>query len=142
HDQNRILSELGGNTAKARIAAGILLTLPGTPYIYYGEEIGMLGTKPDEFIREPFIWDVDKKDAMQTTWEVPKFSTSSTIIPLSKQKDDMNSMYQFYKKMIHYRNGSKALTLGEIENSNLNISEVVSFLRKYGEEEVLVLNNV
>jgi alpha-amylase len=142
HDQNRILSELGGNPAKARIAAGILLTLPGTPYIYYGEEIGMLGTKPDEFIREPFIWDVDKKDAMQTTWEVPKFSTSSTVTPFNKQKDDDHSMYQFYKKLIHYRNGSKALTQGEIENSNLNISEVVSFIRKSGEEEVLVLNNV
>ncbi len=142
HDQNRILSELGGNPSKARIASGILLTLPGTPYIYYGEEIGMLGTKPDEFIREPFIWDVDKNDAMQTTWEASKFSTSSTVVPLSKQKDDANSMYQFYKKLIHYRNGSKALTQGEIENSNLNISEVVSFIRKSGEEEVLVLNNV
>jgi glycosidase len=142
HDQNRILSELGDNPAKARVAAGILLTLPGTPYIYYGEEIGMLGTKPDEFIREPFLWDVDKKDAMQTTWEVPKFSTASTVTPLSQQEKDDNSMYQFYKKLIHHRNGSKALTQGEIENTNLNISEVVSFIRKSGEEELLVLNNV
>ncbi len=142
HDQNRILNDVGGDLAKAKIAAGILLTLPGTPYLYYGEEIGMLGTKPDEFIREPFIWDVDKKDMMQTSWEVPKFSTTETVQPLSKQKDDTNSMYQFYKKLIHYRNGSKALTLGEIENSNLNITEVVSFIRKYNDEEVLVLNNV
>lgn len=142
HDQNRILSDLGNNTAKARIAAGILLTLPGTPYIYYGEEIGMLGTKPDEFIREPFIWDVDKNEPMQTTWEVPKFSTANTVTPLRLQKEDANSMYQFYKKLIHHRNGSKALTMGEIENSGLNISEVVSFIRKSGEEEVLVLNNV
>ncbi|MBK8291612.1 MAG: hypothetical protein IPK96_12450, partial [Flammeovirgaceae bacterium] len=61
HDQNRIMSELGNDLSKAKVAAGILLTLPGTPYIYYGEEIGMQGLKPDEYIREPFIWDDAKK---------------------------------------------------------------------------------
>jgi glycosidase len=48
HDQNRVMSQLGDDPQKMRIAAGILLTLPGTPYIYYGEEIGMKGSKPDE----------------------------------------------------------------------------------------------
>jgi alpha-amylase len=43
HDQNRIISELGNDLNKAKVAAGILFTLPGTPYIYYGEEIGMQG---------------------------------------------------------------------------------------------------
>nr|HPH47475.1 hypothetical protein [Chryseolinea sp.] len=52
------------------------------------------------------------------------------------------NMFNFYKKLIHYRNGSKALTQGEIENAGLNITEVVSFVRKYEDEEVLVLNNV
>ena len=66
HDQNRILSELGGDQQRMRVAAAIVLTLPGTPYLYYGEEIGMLGLKPDEYIREPFVWNVDKKDEGQT----------------------------------------------------------------------------
>ena len=62
HDQNRILSELGDDESMARVAASILFSLPGTPYVYYGEEIGMKGMKPDEFIREPFLWDEGKND--------------------------------------------------------------------------------
>jgi alpha-amylase len=38
NDQDRIMSELAGNTHKAKLAASLLLTFPGIPYIYYGEE--------------------------------------------------------------------------------------------------------
>ena len=62
HDQNRIMSAVNNNIDKAKMAASLLLTLPGSPYLYYGEEIGMQGKKPDQYIREPFIWDVKAKD--------------------------------------------------------------------------------
>jgi len=140
HDQNRILSELDNNPHKARVAAGILLTLPGTPYIYYGEEIGMLGVKPDEYIREPFLW--DSNDKKQTSWEVPKYSTPEKVTPMAIQKKDPNSLYSFYKKFITYRNASAVLTYGSIENSPLKINELVSFIRKNNNEEVLVIHNV
>ena len=87
----RLLTELKGDQNKARMAASLLLTLPGTPYLYYGEEIGMVGDKlktyedffgPDAYVREPFIWDLDKKDPMQTSWEKPEFSTDKTVVPL------------------------------------------------------------
>lgn len=142
HDQNRILSELNGNQDKARVAAGILFTLPGTPYVYYGEEIGMLGVKPDEYIREPFIWNYDAIDTTQTTWEAPKFSTDETVTPLSKQKDDAASLYQFYKKFIQYRNSSPVLTYGSIDSAPVNIREVVSFIREKDGAMRLVLHNV
>jgi alpha-amylase len=61
HDQDRIGSVVGNYIAKIKLAASILLTLPGQPYIYYGEEIGMLGTKPDPYIREPFLWSKTRK---------------------------------------------------------------------------------
>ncbi len=142
HDQNRIMSELGGDQQKMRVAASILLTLPGTPYLYYGEEIGMLGVKPDEYIREPFLWAEDGTDAMQTTWAMPKYSTDETVIPLNKQLDDPTSLYNFYKKLIHYRNGSKALTQGSIENADFNVREIISFRRQDGDEQLLVLTNI
>jgi glycosidase len=41
------MSDLGNNSSKAKLAAAIYLTLPGTPFLYYGEELGMLGVKPD-----------------------------------------------------------------------------------------------
>ncbi|HTE31483.1 MAG TPA: alpha-amylase family glycosyl hydrolase [Chryseolinea sp.] len=142
HDQNRILSELGGNKAKARIAAGILLTLPGTPYLYYGEEIGMLGMKPDESIREPFIWNAPGKDPLQTSWEKPKYSNSESVVPLSDQQNDQASLFACYKKLIHFRNDNDIMLRGSLDNSGITLQEVVSFKRTLDGRELLVLNNV
>jgi glycosidase len=56
HDQTRVMTALHGDLAKARVAASAMLMLPGTPFVYYGEEIGMIGDKPDEHIRTPMPW--------------------------------------------------------------------------------------
>jgi glycosidase len=142
HDQNRILSELKDDEQKARMAAAILMTLPGTPYVYYGEEIGMKGLKPDEYIREPFIWDKDHKDKTQTTWEDPRYSTEKTVVPLSVQKLDKKSIYNFYKDWIEYRNDSEALTYGTIELAPMEMHEIVTFFRIKGDDKLFVLHNI
>lgn len=142
HDQTRILSELNGDQNKMKVAAGILFTLPGTPYIYYGEEIGMLGTKPDPQIREPFIWDEDKKSSAQTAWEEPVHSTDKTVVPALVQEKDPNSLLNFYKKWIAYRNSSEVLTYGELELSKYSDVRVVSLIRKKGDDRRLALHNV
>ncbi|NBP71193.1 MAG: alpha-amylase, partial [Cytophagia bacterium] len=144
HDQLRILSELGGNIEKAKLAAGILFTFPGTPYLYQGEEIGMLGQKEDmdRGQRESFIWAEGKTDPLQSNWYNARFSTDKTVVPFSKQKDDPSSIYNYYKKFIAFRNSSKALTQGSIEESGLQINEVLNFTRKHQQEECWVLHNV
>ncbi|CAN5324923.1 alpha-amylase family glycosyl hydrolase [soil metagenome] len=142
HDQSRILSELGDDELKMRVAASILFTLPGTPYVYYGEEIGMKGMKPDQYIREPFIWDEGRKDPMQTTWEVPKYSTDKTVVPLRKQIKNDSSLYNFYKKWIAYRNESDVLTRGELEEAPFAIREVVTMIRAIGNEKLMALHNL
>jgi len=142
HDQNRILSELSADLNKACVAAGILFTLPGTPYVYYGEEIGMIGMKPDEYIREPFIWDFDANDKSQTSWEDPRYSNDETVTPLSRQKEDPSSLYHFYKKFINYRNSSRILTYGSITKTPVKITEIVSFIRELDGSHLLVLHNV
>ena len=151
HDQTRLLTELKGDQQKARIAASLLLTLPGTPYLYYGEEIGMLGDKlktyedffgPDAYVREPFIWNVNAKDPLQTSWEKPEFSTDKTVVPQRVQDNDPTSLLNFYKGLIQYRNSSLPLTQGDIDYSGINVSEVVSFIRRFKDDEELVIHNV
>ena len=56
HDQDRIASQLREDPASLRLAAGLLLSGGGTPFVYYGEEIGLTGSKPDEDIRTPMPW--------------------------------------------------------------------------------------
>ncbi len=102
----------------------------------------MLGIKPDEFIREPFIWDYSTQDAAQTTWTEPRYSTDKTVVPWRKQIDDPTSLLNFYKKLIAVRNASEILSAGGIEESGLNIAEVVSFTRTLGNDSRLVLNNI
>src|SRR2546430_13490956 len=59
HDQERVASRLGGDPSRLKLAASILLTLQGTPTIYYGEEIGMRNgsCSSDECKRTPMAWD-------------------------------------------------------------------------------------
>jgi len=151
HDQTRLLTELSGDVNKAKMAAALLLTMPGTPYIYYGEEIGMLGDKlstyedqfgPDAFVREPYVWDADGKDALQTSWEQSRYNTDEAVVPYWRQKEDANSLLNFYRRLIGFRNATPALTYGDIEESGIYIEEVVSFKRRYQNEEILVLHNI
>ena len=68
HDQKRAMEYFEKNDVNSmKLAFNILMTIPGNPFIYYGEEIGMLGNKPpDENVREPFIW--GENDDVQTSW--------------------------------------------------------------------------
>ncbi|WP_162053170.1 alpha-amylase family glycosyl hydrolase [Pontibacter pamirensis] len=142
HDQNRIMSEVNGDENKAKMAAALLFTLPGSPYMYYGEEIGMRGKKPDELIREPFIWDKKEADGCRATWVVPQYSTEQTVTPAAIQMENENSILSHYKTFIELRNNSKALTYGELEPLNLGTQEVSAFLRQYEDESLLVLHNL
>ena len=151
HDQTRLLTELKGDVNKARMAAALLLTMPGTPYIYYGEEIGMLGDKlstygdqfgPDAFVREPYVWDEANHDKMQTSWEKARYSTDEQVIPYRKKTDDPGSLLSFYRSMVRFRNENPALTYGDIDHSGMQIEEVVSFTRTFENVELLVLHNV
>jgi len=125
HDMNRIRSTLGNDIARAKLAASVLLTLPGTPYIYYGEEIGMLGIKPDIHLREPFFWDEKGED--NTSWEKPQYSVPPDVVPLKAQKDDPESIYQHYEKWIGLRNEYPDLTNGHPEFKNLQNNGILAY---------------
>ena len=116
--------------------------MPGSPYLYYGEEIGMKGMKPDEHIREPFIWGEGKSDPGQASWIEPKFSTSQSVDPLSEQLNDPSSMYNHYKSLIELRNGSKVLSTGGIANTNINDNELITFYRYADGDTLTIIHNL
>ena len=143
HDQPRILNELGSDPVKYRQAIAILFTMPGAPYLYYGEEIGMLGLKPDEHIREPFLWDEKKKDTGRTQWIKPKYSKDSTVTSLEVQRKNPNSYFNHYKNLISLRNSYPALAIGSLELPVDELpSTVMAYFRKSGEQEIFVVHNV
>lgn len=142
HDMNRIMTDIGNKTEKGKVAATLLLTLPGNPFIYYGEEIGMLGEKPDEYIREPFLWNMEGEDQGQTHWEIPYCSSSQTVKPLKYQLDDPGSLFHFYRQLISLRNNSLPLSQGFFQPFIQDNRRVIAFYRGFEKEKVLVLINL
>ncbi|MEO1096919.1 MAG: alpha-amylase family glycosyl hydrolase [Bacteroidota bacterium] len=141
HDQNRVASMLNNDQDKIKLAASILLTLPGAPYLYYGEELGMLGMKPDEQIREPFLWTAIEKDKGRATWVESKYSTDDSIGPLSIQSGNPESIFNHYKTLINLRKASDVLTLGDIKEMPVSAG-IVSFTRGLGGNDVWILHNI
>ncbi|WP_320051644.1 alpha-amylase family glycosyl hydrolase [uncultured Acetobacteroides sp.] len=145
HDEDRVLSTLGSVMGRAKVAAAVLLTMPGQPYIYYGEEIGMKGLKAsgDENVREPFLWMLGT-DTYRTTWRTPTFSTNATVTPLAQQQGDATSIYAMYKKFLELRNTYPALASGTLAYGDIDSqpdNELVYYLRQKDGEKLLVMHN-
>lgn len=141
HDQNRVASVLGDDKAKIKLSASLLFTLPGTPYIYYGEEIGMLGMKPDENIREPMLWDLASKDQMRASWMDSEYTTDESVRPVAVQKKDDTSLLSHYKKLISLKK-QEVFSLGDIQNLDFGDPSIIAFTRTYKNESVAVIHNL
>jgi alpha-amylase len=142
HDQERIASRLNGNADKMKLAASVLLTLPGMPFLYYGEELGMKGMKPDEFIREPFLWNEEAKDNFRTKWLKPEYNAEKDTTPFALQQQDPNSIFNHYARMIAVRNANITLNEGEIGYVLCEDPSILIFTREYHGEILLVFHNL
>lgn len=143
HDQPRLLNSLGENSKKYKQAINILMTMPGAPYLYYGEEIGMLGKKPDENIREPFLWDIKGNDRGRATWMESEYSTDETVTPLAIQKSMSTSYFNHYRDIIFVRNTNRALALGDLQLYNDNLPKpLMAYFRGHESQDVFVVHNL
>jgi glycosidase len=143
HDQNRVMSELRGDVGPAQVAASFLLTTPGVPFLYYGEEIGMMGEKPDERIRTPMQWTDDPRNAGFTAGEPwQPLADEGLEFNVAAQTGDPASLLSDYRALIHLRNAHSALRRGayaEVESDN---RRVYAFIRQDADETLLVLINL
>lgn len=140
HDQTRVMSALQGNVDHAKMAAALLLTMPGNPYLYYGEEIGMKGMKPDEYLREPMLWTASG-GAGQTTWEAPSYNKEGAP-NVAAQLKDPNSLLNVYKKLIQWRNEEPALQSGKISEIKSSNEHIAAYIRGEGKDGLLVIHNL
>ncbi len=143
HDQDRVMSVFSGKVEKAKVAAAMLLTAPGTPFIYYGEEIGMQGRKPDPDIRRPMQWR-DAPNAGFTSapqaWRDP-FGDYATV-NVAAQENDPASLLNHYRTLIALRKAHPALSAGNTALMESGNRGVYSILRSTGSERILVVINL
>ena len=149
HDQARIAGNLKGDLASLKLAAGMYLLTQGVPFVYYGEELGMMSGTKDETKRTPFLWagmDSKKIPAYQTSWAAADDCIyNKKTVGLDIQKKDKNSLYNYYKKIINFRNSCPAFEKGckfSVWNSKNGRISSWMITNKSGSERVLVIHNV
>jgi alpha-amylase len=141
HDQPRVMTVLAGDVAKARVAASAMLMLPGLPFVYYGEEIGMVGTKPDETIRTPMQWSPASSGGFSSgvAWESlqPDWMAKN----VDGQDHDPGSLLNHYRHLIHFRNAHAALYGGALAVASTNDAATAVLVRSASDETILIALN-
>jgi len=150
------------NDEIAKVLAGLYLTLRGTPIMYYGEEIGMTNNDPTrkEDVRDPIGqrgWPEEKgRDGERTPmqWNTSAnagFTTGKPWLPVPQsykthnvetELQDPNSILSFYKRVLKIRHENSALLEGDYVALNPDDPNVLSYLRKYKDNAVLVVLNM
>jgi glycosidase len=141
HDMNRLYTQLGRDAGRNGLAAAVLLTLPGVPFLYYGEEVGLVGSGPDEDKRRPMQW---------TPGSGGGFTTGTPWRPLGDNVATNNvqtmaavpgSLWNTYRRLVHVRAASMALRRGTYQQLATVSSSVYGFLRYHEQESVVVVHN-
>lgn len=142
HDQNRTMSALGDQPAKAKLAATLLLTGPGVPFIYYGEEIGMLGKKPDEDIRIPMQWSAEANSGFTTGTPWRALNSDWMTKNVAAESNDSGSLLSWYRTLIALRNAQPALRVGDTYVIDGGNKSVYAVLRASEGQAILVVANL
>lgn len=158
HDKSRIASRVGGKQAK--IAAIMLLTLRGTPTVYYGDELGMEDVDiPNEKIKDPQALnepgvgksrDPERTPMQWDDTENAGFTKGEPWLPLSKnfrevnvkkQWDKKDSMLKLHRDLLKLRNEEPALNIGSY-SPVFSGKDLLSYIRKHEQTQFLVVLNL
>jgi len=147
HDQTRLATVLGNDSGKMKSAAAILLTLPGAPFIYYGEEVGLQNGPGgnDEWKRTPMPWNDEGSGGGFTTgtpWY--SFAPGRSTANVAAQTGSGGSLLSRYRNLIAARRSSEALKKGTLQllTPLTATSATLAFIRESEGERVLVVHNL
>jgi maltose alpha-D-glucosyltransferase/alpha-amylase len=150
--RRRLAPLLDNDRRKIELANSLLFTLPGSPIIYYGDEIGMgddIWLFDRNGVRTPMQWD-DSPNAgfsRAPTEElyVPVISASPygpEKVNVAAQQADPDSLYHTIHQMVALRKANPALGLGDFTWVDAGTDAVAAYARHYHDEHILVLNNL
>ncbi len=141
-DQDRVISQLRDSLSKARLAATLLLTSPGVPFLYYGEEIGMRGKKPDVFIRRPMQWSDELRAGFSSGRPWMDIDLNYDVVNVETESLDPDSLLSHYRRLIRLRLEFPALRIGAWIPISASDTQVYAFLRHGNEADLMVVLNL
>ncbi|GAA5215837.1 alpha-amylase family glycosyl hydrolase [Corallincola platygyrae] len=144
----RLYEQFAGDLASYKTAVTTLLTLPGIPFIYYGDEIGMGHTlapsdpDPDHRLRGPMSWNADHNSAGFSSKKAFRgLARNYSEFNVEVQMKERDSIFYHYKKLIELRNTNPALFMGSFRVLDHSNNKVLVFLRELENQKVLVAIN-
>ena len=140
----RLWDQVHGDLTQYRLAAATYLLQPGTPFIYYGEEIGMSagkGLSGDPKLRTPMSWTADPGNAGFSTARPYRVVSSNVARQnVASQRASSNSLLAYYKAMLALRNRYPSIARGSYDAPFVD-GKVMGYRRSFGDESTLVLIN-
>lgn len=141
HDTARPAGFFSGDLDKTKMAAGMYLTMSGGPFVYYGEEIGMTGSRTDPDKRGPMLWSDTATTGM--TNGPPGMDPPKVLFPAEdKQDGDPLSLLNYYRRAIRLRNENPEIGRGKVTVlDDLGDPDVCAVRKTWnGSSVVLVMN--
>lgn len=150
HDEDRAGSDLGRYAPKLRLAAAVLLTAQGAPYVYQGEELGYWGVKSsgDEYVRTPIMWDKEGKElATGSLSNKLDKEMLTAAISVEAQQEDKSSLLNLYRTFARLRHTYPALAQGTMtkhgvyNENNTGQKTIAAWYREKDGQRMLVVHN-
>lgn len=143
HDVGRIAGFVSQDMAKTKLAGAMNLFMSGSVFVYYGEEIGMIGSGNDPSKRAPMYWNAARNDG---TTNPPPDCTLPEEYPfgsLEEQKTDDESVYSYYRQAFAIRNAMPVISHGIVSvETALNTGCVSAQRKTWNEEACIILFNI
>jgi maltose alpha-D-glucosyltransferase/alpha-amylase len=150
--RRRLAPLLDGDRRRVQLLNGLLMSLPGSPIIYYGDEIGMgdniyLGDRNG--VRTPMQWSggwnagfsaADPERLVSAVISNPQYGYQAVNV-LSQERNE-HSLLSWMKRLIRVRKSSPVFSRGAIAFLNPTNHRVLAYIRSLGREQVLVVNNL
>jgi alpha-amylase len=140
HDMGRSAGYLMYNQQKMKLAAAVYLTMPGIPYIYYGEEIGMSGSGLDENKRLPMMWGSD--ETLNCLPPQGADQVQRLKMGVDEQSQDPLSLLNFYRSILAIRRAHPLLKDAMAEAVDLGSTALAAWRCKAEDESLLVIHNL
>ncbi|MBN2146353.1 MAG: maltose alpha-D-glucosyltransferase [Anaerolineales bacterium] len=150
--RRRLAPLLDNDRRKIELANSLLLSLPGSPFIYYGDEIGMgdnIWLKDRDGVRTPMQWNAQPgagfSEAPAETWYAPMNDQppyAAAQVNVAAQQADPTSLFNKMRSMIRVRKEQQAFSRGKFNWAETGNQAVAAYWRIHREQTVLVLNNL
>ncbi len=150
--RRRLAPLLGNDRKKIELINSLLFSMPGTPIIYYGDEIGMgdnfyLGDRNG--VRTPMQWSPDRNAGFSSGHShqlfLPLISDSEyhfTTTNVEVQRASTGSLMNWVKRMLQVRRQSKVFAFGDLEFLHPENAKIIAFVRRYEGETLLIMANL